>query len=440
VAFSSDGNYIAATSYDYKEVSSILYVFNHASDSPVMKYENNTVIGALDISSDGKTIVAISDGDLTVFENFNNAPLWSYNIGYSPYYIAISENGEFIAVGTTSSTMLFNKSDPSGPMWNYTLSNPNEFHQLSISSEGNCIARRGSNSSSEDVIYLFNRTGPTPFLTYYPDKRTGILSISADGRYILLGFYGGFKIFQLPSLTLIWKYDSPEYEGGRATMSADGKYIAIASTLSTVSRLKSKLYFFQNSSSEPLWTKSLDEWYHHIGVPISIAISSNGKFIAVSGSDRIWFFENTSPEPKWVYIFHEKQASFDAQISADGNWILAIPDVGACFGQSPCNYLYLFARENFYIPNFFILTSIVSLIIGIGIATIYFYIKKKNIVNPENISEYLEKMENLIQNSKHSEALDLCEKILKNQQEIPKTTIDQINDIKIDLAEKLKDS
>ncbi len=131
--------------------------------------------------------------------------------------------------------------------------------------------------------------------------------------------------------------NSPPAYPESVAISADGKYIGAGGYNSD-----NKVYFFENSSSIPLWS-------YTTGARIeSISISANGSYMAVGGSDHnLYLFHQSSSTPLWSYT--TRASVWATAISADGNYIVA--------GGEGVNWrVYLFHRSSStpllnYIPS-----------------------------------------------------------------------------------------
>jgi WD40 repeat protein len=115
-------------------------------------------------------------------------PLWSYATGDRVTSVAISSDGNYIAVGSIDGKVYLFSRTSGTPLWSYaTIGGLVEY--ISISSDGSYIVA----SDNSGRIYLFSRTSGTPLWTY----KTGSdyvwsVSISADGNYIVAVTHGGY--------------------------------------------------------------------------------------------------------------------------------------------------------------------------------------------------------------------------------------------------------
>ena len=94
-------------------------------------------------------------------------------------------------------------------------------------------------------------------------------------------------------------------------ISADGKYIGAGGYNSD-----NNVYFFENSSSVPLWSYTTGNRIE------AISISANGSYMAVGGCDHnLYLFHQSNSTPLWSYT--TGYAVWATAISADGNYIVA---------------------------------------------------------------------------------------------------------------------
>jgi len=277
------------------------------------------------ISADGEYIAVGSyDDHVYLFGKDNSTPLWSYNTRSSwqsstVYSVAISADGEYIAAGTDNNTIyLFNK-DSSTPLWTYTAGNT--LLSVSISADGEYITA----GSVDKKIYLFNKGSSTPLWSYTTGANVYSVDISADGKYITAGS-GDSKVylFDRDSSTPLWTYDTGTTVLS-VSISADGEYIAAGSIN------KNKTYLFDKDSSTPLWIYTAGPYAY----VVSVAISADGEYIAAGTQDnKIYLFGKDSSTPLWSYTATHLVDS--VAISADGEYIAA---------SSRDGYVYLFLNN-----------------------------------------------------------------------------------------------
>ncbi len=95
------------------------------------------------------------------------------------------------------------------------------------------------------------------------------MDISADGRYIVEGGWGGnIYLFSVDSPNPLWVYPTADVIWSVA-ISQDGDFIAAAGRT---------LYFFRRERGEPLWTYRVSNALAFPAVP---RLSANGGYVVV---------------------------------------------------------------------------------------------------------------------------------------------------------------
>jgi len=94
VSISSDGNYVAAGSWDG------VYLFSRYSGTLLWSYPTGGEV-QVSISSDGSYVAAGSwDGRVYLFSKYSGTPLWSYQTGGAVWSVSIFSNGSYVAAGS----------------------------------------------------------------------------------------------------------------------------------------------------------------------------------------------------------------------------------------------------------------------------------------------------------------------------------------------------
>ena len=281
---------------------------------------------------------------------------WNYTSNYEVSVVAVSADGNYMAVGVTyvlskggdpsHDIFFFNTSDHNGiPMWSYDIGKP--IKSISISANGKYII-----ASCWGEAYLFNSTVPSPGEEkehiWFVDCGNIITSvdISADGKYIVLG-YNEMAIALYNNSYASTGYDKTgehlwiyytNYGVLSVAISADGKYVA-AGTEYPVTRDADPMdqIFFLNTTDYILGDLQMPMWSFDAGCSIdSIAISAYGEYIVAGSYDgRVAYLLNsTVPEPGeaksevwYVNWSFEKISTVD--ISADGKHIVVGVDASS---------------------------------------------------------------------------------------------------------------
>jgi WD40 repeat protein len=156
VAISADGGLVAASTYSQ---DSSVHLFNDtASESkiPLWSYNATNNVYAVDITSGGNHIVAVSDEQNVMYFNDSvtspKMPEWEFTpTSDYPNDVAISANGNYIVAATDDGTVhLINNTygNPKTEMWNFSTGSG--IWSVSISADGKYIAV----GSNDNYLYL----------------------------------------------------------------------------------------------------------------------------------------------------------------------------------------------------------------------------------------------------------------------------------------------
>ncbi|MFX1478113.1 MAG: WD40 repeat domain-containing protein [Promethearchaeota archaeon] len=315
---------------------------------PLWSYDTKSRNREVAISSNGQYIaVACYDFNLYLFEKDNSTPLWTSNLGECVQSVAITPDGQYIVAGTVgppNRVYLFEK-DSSIPLWSYDTGG--WVMSLAISSNGQYIAA-GIGQDDYGVIF-FEKNSSTPLWRKSVGGRVNSVGISSDGNYIVAGSYNRkLFLFGRHNSTPIWTYTTPNW-AYHVAISSDGNYIVVGDT--DGSNPAHGIYFFERSNSTPLWNYTT--WDH----VWSVAISSDGQYIAVGtgyNGNQIYFFEKNSSTPLW--IFDAGGSIRSVAISSDRKYI-----IGGGYDEK----VYLFSKNSSTpLWSYKVLNSIESLAIS----------------------------------------------------------------------------
>jgi WD40 repeat protein len=281
----------------------------------VWSYASPSNIRNVAISSDGQYIaVGCYDWNLYLFEKDNSTPLWSSNVGQTIEAVAISSDGQYIVAGTGimgEKVYLFEKDDPT-PLWSYATGG--RVNSLAISSDGQYIAV-GTGRFDYSVL-LFRNNNSTPLWRYNTGGHVASVAISSDGNYIVAGNHDDkLYFFEKNSSTPIWTYTTPDW-AQTVSISSDGNYILVGTADGT--NPLHGIYLFEKNNSTPLWK-------YTTGDPIwSCAISPDGQYIVFGTAytgNQVYFFERNSSTPLWSFNASDSVSS--VALSSDGQYIIA---------------------------------------------------------------------------------------------------------------------
>jgi len=273
-------------------------------------YEAGDRYRQISISDDGNYIAVGSyDNKVYLFEKNNATPLWSYTTPSDVKCVAISGDGKYIAAGTEEDdrrAYLFER-ESSTPIWSYQTDEGGNHGILgiSLSANGEIIAVGASNGN----LCLFNKSSSTPLWRYDTGSKIFQTSISADGEYITAGNFGDtFYLWDKDNSTPVWIYQSND-DAWDIEISTDGNYIAAGSKDGSV-------YFFERDNSTPLWSYDTGASIH------SIDISGDGAYVVAGSYDNnVYLFDSTDPSPIWNFTAGDW--IMQVEISADGSYITA---------------------------------------------------------------------------------------------------------------------
>jgi len=337
MAISADGSYWVAKAGD------TIFFFSGTNREPAWQYQcsNNQEYGGwVAISGDGKYIAGGCNNALHLFTKDSNKPVWSYQSVQgeytSIYTVSISKNGEFLALGTTTSNnggllAVFSKAS-NKPLWVHRF-NPGNVHALAMSSDGNYIAV--GTHCPDRKIYLFSRQSNQPLFEYVASEGSPVWSaaISADGQSAVYGLdsagtYEGILLFNPNQKTPAKKWQTDWWIRSLG-ISSDGKYIAAGSG-------DHRIYLIDKDKGQPVWEFEAGD---RVG---TVGISSNGQYLVGGSKDKkIYFFAKESSKPLWE--FQTDSWVNAVAISADGNFIVA--------GNGFAHYLAEGQHEVFNNPN-----------------------------------------------------------------------------------------
>ncbi len=338
---------------------------------PVWTYYPSINIFQVKISADGNYVVAGDhDGAVYLFSRTDNTPIWSYSTGASITSVAISSDGRYIVAANSAGNVYFFVRASSTPQWTHSVGG--DVVYVKISADGTYIAAANQDYSTQQYpyefskVFLFSKTSSTPVWTYSTwvvDGGNGALAysiaISSDGNYIAAGFHDSkVQFFSRTSSTPIWEYStSSEFERyiSSVVISSNGAYVAAGVSDSTYDDTSGKVYLFSNARTDntvgwnyavsgylnPVKSVSISEDGNYIiagtlssgpylfsrtsgtpsidyatGQALSTAISSDGSYIATSGSVGIYMFTNSSSSPLWRYA-----SNYSVSMSSDGSYL-----------------------------------------------------------------------------------------------------------------------
>jgi len=244
-----------------------------------------------------------------IFQSLSGS--WSYKNsydwsgGHSFTSIEISQDGNYIAGVNGYGVLLFSRSNPK-PLWYYDQAY--NMGVVDISYDGNYIVA----GSPEGKLYLFNKSSSQPMWIYDAgyNNRINDVEISSDGAYIAASIYQvGTFIFQKESSIPLWNVTDRNM-----ALSSNGKYLAVSGP--------SAFYLYNTSSSVLLWSFSPGGYTQEY-----LAISSTGEFIvfgnhSTANTDSIILFNYLSSTPIWSFEMGYDVTIMKVDVSFDGNYVI----------------------------------------------------------------------------------------------------------------------
>ena len=194
----------------------------------------------------------------------------------------------FSILGIVSSSISIIVLNYSNTSWNYFLTeNPDEqFSTCAMSENGNFVVV----GSGNDFLYLFKDDVRVPLWSYKMEDDVVSVDISANGKYIVAcDGAGNILLFSREHSTPIWKFKGNQYSV--AKISANGKYIAFLNL--------GNLYFYSRDENLILWS------YNFNSMGFSIDISDDGNEVVACVDGILYYFEKSSLSPQWQYDANE---------------------------------------------------------------------------------------------------------------------------------------
>jgi len=299
---SADGKYISVGDHE-----KWVYLFNNTEVTPawsktsMWKYDTDTdneVVVA--ISGDGKYTAAYERANLYLLDNTLKSEKWTYttpgpligavDIGYDPigdrYYIAIGDDAGNVTLFDDISNV---------PLWSNDTTSL--IDTLKISDDGSHILAKNSNNE----IYLFDNAVQTPKLALWKYITSDIvdIDISAECKKIIV--CKETKIHYLNNTPSVAK--TTEWEGTATThylvegrISGDGRYVLAGGYEGTVSQYGwARLY---NSTKT---TPKIRDWEITKGSNIpKVAINGFGNYFAIVSSGTLHFYHHDVPLPRAI--------------------------------------------------------------------------------------------------------------------------------------------
>jgi len=269
------------------------------------------------ISKDGQYVAAATIAQRVHFysRSGDGTPLWTSTLSEDTLSIAISADGDCVAVGTSTGVHFWKNArsltlNPT-PDWRSKSIGQIDRRCLDISDDGNYVVACGS---GEEVFYWANaksNSGSDISTTWQRAFGAFIetIDLSSDGDYVAAGVWRDVAYWKnARSLTgnpaPTWFSTSPGDVIIDIAVSDDGNYVAAAGTAGP-----SPLYYWANArslSGDPMYT-----WDSAPGVEfVALDMSSDGDSIFAGGytatDDKVYFWTGSTTKmgtinPTWTY-------------------------------------------------------------------------------------------------------------------------------------------
>ncbi|MBI3051793.1 PQQ-binding-like beta-propeller repeat protein [Candidatus Woesearchaeota archaeon] len=185
LSLSSDGNLVAAGSHSPEERA---YLFSKDSNNPLTAHKTSpdSPVWTAAMSRDGKySVYGLDSSDtynsIFLFSNDKNTPLKTWTTDWWVRSVDISSNGKYIVAGSGDHNVYLIDRDKDEPLWKFESGE--RVGSVSISQDGNYIAA----GSKDKKVYLFSRESKIPSWDYNADSWVDSVAISANGEYIVAG-------------------------------------------------------------------------------------------------------------------------------------------------------------------------------------------------------------------------------------------------------------
>ncbi len=316
---------------------------------PTVLWFDGIPLNDIKISKDGEYVAAAAwapnptyDGEVRYYSrNGDGEPIWETPFNEDTISIAISADGDCVAVGTDQRIIHFWKNARSltgnpAPTWTSTNLGPIQKRCLDISDDGNYVTACGT---GESVFYWANTKGrstsnePVTWSRIFLSLSVECVDLSSDGNYVAAGAQTNVAYWKnARSLTgnaaPSWYSTAPGDYIIDIAISDDGDYIAAAGTAGP-----SPLYYWGKAttlSGDPMYT-----WDSATGVDFyALDMSSDGDSIFAGGekdaTNKVYFWSGARSRagkinPTWTYTTN---TIIDVSMNIWGDLMAAGDNVG----------------------------------------------------------------------------------------------------------------
>ncbi|MGI6096919.1 MAG: GerMN domain-containing protein [Dethiobacteria bacterium] len=246
---------------------------------------NNPDMNIFDLSLDreGNAILFGSSAEVVSLLDREGKLRWEMPVGSLPYKTKITPDGRYIAIGTSAGTLYLlevkEESDSAViTLWEKELEK--EIQHLAISEDGEFLTvGTGTAEEGSNTIYAFNREGEE---LWQAEKNTICsLALSASGKDLYLSEVAeeGTRLARYDNTSgeLLWEKEGLVF----ASFTPDGENLAA---------IRAEQVVYLDKSGEELWARTLAV------APTRVEMSRNGEYIAAysefgGGKENLFFFD-----------------------------------------------------------------------------------------------------------------------------------------------------
>jgi len=162
---------------------------------------------------------------------------------------------------------------------------------VEISSDGNYIVGGGyidETSGRVAGVYFFESNSSTPLFTYETEYSANSVAISADGSYFVASDVDNIYFFNRNASTPLWIYPHGSGHWVNVAITSDGNYVVAGCETGSSDYQGDYLMYFSKEEANPIWGSRLGGTIYHM------SMSSDGTHIAtISGDGYVYSFQDS---------------------------------------------------------------------------------------------------------------------------------------------------
>jgi hypothetical protein len=286
-----------------------MYTQEEAKGDMSLLWKNETVDYVLSVSvSENGEYVAVGSRDSYVYY-FNKIGdlIWKHKTNGAVNSVSTSNDGNYVIAGSDDYHIYY--FDKDGFLWRIEVDE--RITTMDISNDG----RYAIAGSWNKCVYFFDNQNPNKLLWKRVLEGVCEVSISDDGRYIAIG---GSDVYLLDNYnTTIWEKD---ISGGVVDISGDGNYVIVGGGLNY------RTTYCYGRSGKLKWGNPYDEYLddnhggYHVHIS-SVSLSTDGSYGAVGSYG--WDITIRSFDKTGKVVWRIKNDTYAVDISGDGHYIAA---------------------------------------------------------------------------------------------------------------------